>query len=149
MDIFNDEYFMKRAIMEAERGMEKGEVPVGAVIVSNDQIIARGHNLTEQLNDFTAHAEMQAYTSASNYFGNKYLDECTLYVTLEPCVMCAGAAYWTRVGKIVFGAYDERRGYSLIANSILHPKTKVVGGVLAYECSELIKGFFKAKRRTS
>lgn len=134
--------------MEAERGMEKGEVPVGAVIVSNDQIIARGHNLTEQLNDFTAHAEMQAYTSASNYFGNKYLNECTLYVTLEPCVMCAGAAYWTRMGKIVFGAYDKKRGYSLIDNSILHPKTKVVGGVLADDCSELIKRFFIAKRNS-
>ncbi len=137
---------MKKAIMEAEKGMEKGEVPVGAIIVSNDQIIARGHNLTEQLNDFTAHAEMQAYTSASNYFGNKYLDECTLYVTLEPCVMCAGAAYWTRVGKIVFGTYDKRRGYSLVGNSILHPKTKVTGGILEAECSELIKGFFKNKR---
>ena len=137
---------MKRAILEAEIGMEKGEVPVGAIIVSNDQIIARGYNLTEQLNDFTAHAEMQAYTSASNYFGNKYLDECILYVTLEPCVMCAGAAYWTRVGKIVFGAYDKRRGYSLVGNSILHPKTKVIGGILEAECSELIKGFFKNKR---
>ena len=146
MDIFNDEYFMKRAIMEAEKGIAKGEVPVGAVIVSNDQIIARGHNLTEQLNDFTAHAEMQAYTSASNYFGNKYLNECTLYVTLEPCIMCAGAAYWTRMGKIVFGAYDKKRGYSLIDNAILHPKTIVVGGVLADDCSELIKRFFIAKR---
>ena len=146
MDIFNDEYFMNRALIEAQQAFDIGEVPVGAVIVSNNQIIARGHNLTEQLNDFTAHAEMQAYTSASNYFGNKYLDECTLYVTLEPCVMCAGAAYWTRIGKIVFGAYDNKRGFTLINNRIIHPKTTVIGGVLEAESQQLLTDFFSDKR---
>jgi tRNA(adenine34) deaminase len=146
MDVFNDEYFMRRAIIEAQRAEELGEVPVGAVIVSNKQIIARGHNLTEQLKDFTAHAEMQAFTSASIFFGNKYLEDCTLYVTLEPCVMCAGAAFWTRISKIVFGAYDGKRAYSVHSKTILHPKTKIVGGILEEECSALIRGFFKAKR---
>ena len=137
---------MKRALMEAQHAFDIGEIPVGAVIVANDQIIARAHNLTEQLNDFTAHAEMQAYTSASNYFGNKYLNECTLYVTLEPCVMCAGAAFWTRIGRIVFGAYDPKRGFSAINSGLLHPKTQVLGGVLEAESMDLIKKFFAQKR---
>ena len=132
--------------MEAQHALDIGEIPVGAVIVANDQIIARAHNLTEQLHDFTAHAEMQAYTSASNYFGNKYLDECTLYVTLEPCVMCAGAAFWTRIGRIVFGAHDPKRGFSTLNNDLLHPKTVVVGGVLEAESMDLLKKFFAQKR---
>lgn len=137
---------MKRALMEAERAFERGEVPVGAVVVSDNQIIARAHNLTEQLNDFTAHAEMQAFTSASNYFANKYLNECTLYVTLEPCIMCGGAAFWTRIGKIVFGAYDEKKGFTTLKDSILHPKTKIEGGVLEFESKKLLSSFFEKKR---
>ena len=147
MDIFNDEYFMKRALIEAEKAMDLGEVPIGAVIVSNNQIIARGYNLSEQLNDFTAHAEMQAYTSASNYLGNKYLNECTLYVTLEPCVMCAGAAYWTRIGKIVFGAYDTKRGFTLLNKNIIHQKTTIIGGLMDKESQYLLKKFFSQKRK--
>lgn len=146
MDIFNDEYFMKRALVEAEAAFAKGEVPVGAVIVSDNQIIARAHNLTEQLNDFTAHAEMQAFTSASNFFGNKYLNECTLYVTLEPCLMCAGAAFWTRIGRIVFGAYDKKKGLTTFQDSILHPKTKISGGVLEDDSITLLSAFFESKR---
>lgn len=146
MDIFSDEYFMKRALVEAERAFEIGEVPIGAVIVAENQIIARAHNLSEQLNDFTAHAEMQAYTSASNYLGSKYLNECTLFVTLEPCVMCAGAAFWTRIGRVVFGAYDPKRGYSIFDSSIIHPKTKISGGVLEAESRKLLEDFFKMKR---
>lgn len=147
MDIFSDEYFMKQALLEAQKAFDKDEVPIGAVIVSNDQIIARAHNLTEQLNDFTAHAEMQAYTSASNYLGNKYLDECTLYVTLEPCLMCAGAAYWTRVSKIVFGARDLKKGFLNDHKDILHKKTELIEGVLQNECEEIITRFFKQKRK--
>ena len=147
MEIFSDEYFMKRALMEAQHAFDIGEIPVGAVIVANDQIIARAHNLTEQLKDFTAHAEMQAYTSASNYFGNKYLNECTLYVTLEPCVMCAGAAFWTRIGRIVFGAHDPKRGFSGINSGLLHPKTQVIGGILEAESRQLINDFFDSKRK--
>jgi len=143
----SDEHFMKQAFNEAEKAFEMGEVPVGAVITCSGRIIARAHNLTEKLTDFTAHAEMQAYTSASEYLGNKYLDECTLYVTLEPCLMCAGAAYWTRVGKIVFGAYDEKRGYLKYDAAPLHPKTEVVGGIMEAECGELISRFFKEMRR--
>jgi len=146
MEIYNDEYFMKRALVEAEKAASIGEVPVGALIVSNDQIIARAHNLSEQLNDFTAHAEMQAYTSASNYLGSKYLNECTLYVTLEPCIMCAGAAYWTRVGKIVYGASDLKRGFTLTKSSILHPKTSITGGVLEVECAQIMSEFFSKSR---
>ena len=137
---------MKRALVEAERAFEIGEVPIGAVIVADNQIIARAHNLSEQLNDFTAHAEMQAYTSASNYLGNKYLNDCTLYVTLEPCVMCAGAAFWTRVGRIVFAAYDEKRGFSTYNASLLHPKTSIQGGVMEKESQGLLKLFFEQKR---
>lgn len=145
---FDDEYFMKKALNEAYIALEKGEVPVGAVIVMNDQIIARGHNLTEQLNDVTAHAEMQAFTAASNFLGGKYLQDCTLYVTLEPCQMCAGASYWTQIGKIVYGASDIQRGYSKL-NTQLHPKTKVVSGVLENECSQIIKDFFLSKRKNN
>ncbi len=141
-----DDYFMKQALIEAQKAFEIDEVPVGAVIVCKDKIIARAHNYTERLNDFTAHAEMQAFTSASEYLGNKYLNECTLYVTLEPCVMCAGAGFWTRIGKIVFGATDERRGYARLSDNVLHPTTEVVGGVLETECSVLLKQFFQNKR---
>ena len=143
-----DEHFMRLAIQEAEAAFEADEVPVGAVIVSKGRVIARGHNLTERLNDFTAHAEMQAYTSATEFLGGKYLDQCTLYVTLEPCVMCAGGAYLTRLGRIVFGAYDEKRGFSSVAphSQILHPKTIVQGGVMETECSTLLKDFFRLKR---
>ena len=142
---FDDVYFMKRALQEASTALEKNEVPVGAVIVMNDQIIARAHNLTETLNDVTAHAEMQAFTAATDFLGGKYLNQCTLYVTLEPCQMCAGASYWAQLGKIVFGAYDSQRGFQKCKTQ-LHPKTKVVGGVLEEECGSLIKQFFIQKR---
>jgi len=137
---------MREALKEARKAHELDEVPVGAVIVCKDRIIARAHNLTERLTDVTAHAEMQAFTAAANFLGGKYLDECTLYVTLEPCVMCAGASFWTQIGKIVFGAYDEKRGYSLTGAELLHPQTTVVPGILEKECSELLKNFFKMKR---
>ena len=143
---FNDKFFMKEALKEAEKAKEKSEIPVGCVIVSNNQIIARAHNYTEALNDVTAHAEMQAFTSASDYLGGKYLDSCTLYVTLEPCTMCAGAAYWTRIKRIVYGAKDPKRGFSRLNESILHPKTQVVSGVLEMESSILLSNFFKDKR---
>lgn len=138
--------FMREALKEAQRALERDEVPVGAVVVCQNKIIGRGHNLTENLNDVTAHAEMQAFTAAANFLGGKYLNECTLYVTLEPCVMCAGAAYWTQVGKIVYGARDEKRGFLLTSARILHPKTQLTGGILAEECSVLLKDFFKKKR---
>jgi tRNA(adenine34) deaminase len=141
-----DEYFMRMALAEAHKAAEQDEVPIGAVIVCKDQVIARTHNFTEHLVDFTAHAEMQAFTSATNFLGNKYLNDCTLYVTMEPCLMCAGAAFWTRIGKIVFGAYDERRGYQRLNENILHPSTQVVGGVLEEECGALVKEFFRKKR---
>jgi len=147
MDVFSDEYFMKQALVEAQKAFDKGEVPIGAVIVSDNRIIARAHNLTEQLNDFTAHAEMQAYTSASNYLGNKYLDECTLFVTLEPCVMCAGAAFWTRIDRIVYGASDKRKGFLQINEAVLAPKTKIKGGVLAEQAIELLETFFTQRRK--
>jgi len=140
------EHFMKQALLEAQKAFEADEVPVGAVIVCNNKIIARTHNFTERLTDFTAHAEMQAFTSASEYLGNKYLDKCILYVTLEPCTMCAGAAFWTRIGKIVYGSSDERRGYNRITESVLHPSTEVIGGVLQEESSNLMKSFFQNKR---
>ncbi len=146
MDPFNDEYFMKQALKEAEIALEKDEVPVGAVIVHNNKIIARGHNLTETLNDVTAHAEMQAFTSASDFIGGKYLKNCILYVTLEPCIMCAGASYWTQIDKIVYGTHDDKRGFKKIGTDILHPSTKVTGGVLAKECALLLKSFFADKR---
>lgn len=146
IEAFGDDYFMKRAFSEALMASEKGEVPVGAVVVSNGKIIARAHNLTETLNDVTAHAEMQAITAAANLLGGKYLNDCTLYVTLEPCVMCAGALAWAQIGRIVFGAYDEKRGFSKFAPQVLHPKTELEGGVLQTECAELIQDFFKSKR---
>ena len=138
---FDDTYFMKKALLEAEEAYEKGEIPVGAIVVANNTIIARSHNLTELLNDVTAHAEMQVITSAANHIGGKYLTDCTLYVTLEPCQMCAGALYWSQISKIVFGAEDTQRGYRVMGTK-LHPKTKVVSGVLAEDASLLLKRFF-------
>lgn len=143
---FNDEYFMRQAYLEAQKAFEKDEVPVGAVLVCKNKIIARSHNLTEQLTDFTAHAEMQAFTAGADYLDNKYLNECTLYVTLEPCVMCAGAAFWTRLGRLVFGAHDERRGYQRLTEKVLHPVTQVLGGIMEDECSSIMKQYFSQKR---
>lgn len=142
----DDTYYMKQALMEAQRAAERGEVPVGAVVVCHDRIIARSHNLTETLNDVTAHAEMQAITAAANYLGGKYLTDCALYVTVEPCVMCAGAIAWSQMGRLVFGASDEKRGYHKYAPKALHPKTIVIQGVLADECALLMKQFFQKKR---
>lgn len=145
-NIFTDEYFMKKALQEAEMAFEKGEIPVGAVVVVNNTVIARSHNLTELLNDVTAHAEMQAITSAANYLGGKYLKDCTLYVTLEPCQMCAGALYWSQITKIVYGASDEHRGFVKMGAK-LHPKTIVVSGVMADEAGDLMKRFFVQRRK--
>ena len=143
---FTDDYFMKKALQEAEMAFEKGEIPVGAIIVIDNKVIARSHNLTELLNDVTAHAEMQSITAAANYLGGKYLMGCTLYVTLEPCQMCAGALYWSQISKIVYGATDENRGFIKMGTQ-LHPKTTVVKGVLANEASELMKRFFAERRK--
>ena len=143
---FNDTYFMKKALQEAEMAFEKGEIPVGALIVINNTIIARSHNLTELLHDVTAHAEMQAITAAANYLDGKYLKDCTLYVTLEPCQMCAGALYWSQISKIVYGASDEQRGFVSMGTQ-LHPKTEVVSGILAEEAAELMKRFFAERRK--
>ena len=137
---------MQEALKEARKAFDADEVPVGAVIVCEGRIIARAHNLSERLTDSTAHAEMQAFTSASSHLGGKYLKECTLYVTLEPCPMCAGASFWAQVGKIVYGAKDEKRGYSTLSKKIIHPKTKIVSGILAEECGKLMSDFFKKKR---
>ena len=145
-NIFTDDYFMKKALQEAEMAFELGEIPVGAVIVVNNTVIARSHNLTEMLNDVTAHAEMQSITAAANYLGGKYLKDCTLYVTLEPCQMCAGALYWSQISKIVFGARDEQRGFMTMGTK-LHPKTTVVSGVMADEAAELMKRFFLERRK--
>ncbi|MGB3150862.1 MAG: nucleoside deaminase [Maribacter sp.] len=142
---FDDTYFMKKALQEAECAFKKGEIPVGAVIVVKDRIIARAHNLTEQLNDVTAHAEMQAITAAANFLGGKYLKDCTLYVTLEPCQMCAGALYWSQISKIVFAAPDSRRGCGVMGAQ-LHPKTIITGGLLEREASDLLHRFFEKKR---
>ncbi|MCP4977178.1 MAG: nucleoside deaminase [Maribacter sp.] len=142
---FDDKYYMKKALQEAEAAYEKGEVPIGAIIVINDRIIARAHNLTEQLNDVTAHAEMQAITAAANFLGGKYLQNCTMYVTLEPCQMCAGALYWSQLAKIVYAAKDPERGCSVMGTK-LHPKTEIFGGILENEASELLKRFFIEKR---
>ncbi len=147
IQLYSDEYFMKEALKEAQKAFEKDEVPVGAIVVWNNRIIARAHNLTETLTDVTAHAEMQAFTAASNAIGGKYLNECTLYVTVEPCLMCAGAAYWTQLGKIVYGASDEQRGFTKIRQKLLHPKTQVVSGILEYQCSKVVKDFFSKKRK--
>ncbi len=145
LDPLPNDYFMKKALQEAEMAFEKGEVPVGVVVVIDDRIIARGHNLTETLNDVTAHAEMQAITAAANFLGGKYLKNCTLYVTLEPCQMCAGALYWSQIKKIVYGAKDIERGCTAL-NTKLHPKTEMIGGVLEAECSSILKRFFIEKR---
>ncbi|WP_314054989.1 nucleoside deaminase [Capnocytophaga gingivalis] len=143
--ILSDTYFMQKALQEAQIAFEQGEVPVGAVITIGERIIAKAHNLTEKLTDVTAHAEMQAITAASEYLGGKYLMDCTLYVTLEPCVMCAGALYWSQIGKVVYGATDSKRGYHLFGN-LLHPKTQLVQGVLEDACSQLVKDFFLQRR---
>ena len=145
-NLFTDEHWMREALKEAKIALSKNEVPVGAVIVTGNRIITRAHNLTETLTDVTAHAEMQAITSAASYLGGKYLKDCTLFVTLEPCLMCAGALYWAQISKIVYGASDAKRGYSLQAGSPLHPSTKVVNGILEDECATLLKDFFKKKR---
>jgi tRNA(adenine34) deaminase len=144
--LFSDDYFMKEALKEAQKAFDKDEVPIGAVIVCNNRIIARAHNLTETLNDVTAHAEMQAFTSASNAIGGKYLTDCTLYVTLEPCVMCAGAAFWTQIPKVVYGAADPKRGFSLVNSALFHPKTQIISGVLESDCSIIVRDFFRKKR---
>lgn len=142
----DDQYYMKQALLAAQEAGDRGEVPVGAVVVCKDRIIARAYNLTETLTDVTAHAEMQAITAAASALGGKYLNECTLYVTVEPCVMCAGAIAWAQMGKLVFGAEDEKRGYQRYASDALHPKTKVIKGVLSEECATLMKVFFASKR---
>lgn len=142
---FDDNYFMKRALQEAERAFESGEVPIGAVVVTDNRIIGRAYNLTERLRDVTAHAEMQAITAASNFLGGKYLHHCTLYVTLEPCQMCAGALYWSQIFKVVYGAADLERGFNVMGTR-LHPKTEIQGGVLENEASELLKRFFIQRR---
>lgn len=144
---FSDEYFMKQAMQEAHKAFDADEIPVGAIIVCNNRIIARAHNLTERLNDVTAHAEMQAITAAANYLGGKYLIDCTLYVTLEPCNMCAGALAWSQISKIVYGASDEKRGYSRFTPNPLHPRTEVITGILEDESSDLIRSFFAKKRK--
>jgi tRNA(adenine34) deaminase len=144
--MLDDEFYMKEALREAQKAAAEDEVPIGCVIVWKDRVIARAYNRTEQLKDFTAHAEMQAYTSASDYLNNKYLNECVLYVTLEPCAMCSGAAFWTQIGRIVYGATDFKRGISAVSNQILHPSTQITGGILAQECSGLLTAFFKKKR---
>lgn len=141
-----DELYMKEALRLAKQAYEEDEVPIGAIIVSQGKIIGKGYNLTERLHDVTAHAEMQAFTAASNFVGGKYLKNCTLYVTIEPCVMCAGASYWTQISKIVFGASDEKRGYSKFSSAIIHPKTEILGGVLAEDCAALVTSFFRNKR---
>ena len=146
LEPFSHDYFMKKAFLEATFAFDKGEIPVGAIVVIDDKIIARSHNLTELLNDVTAHAEMQAITAAANFLGGKYLKGCTLYVTLEPCQMCAGALYWSQISKIVFGAPDDNRGFIKMGTQ-LHPKTEVVQGVMAEECSEIMKLFFESKRK--
>lgn len=143
--MFSDEYFMRMALSEAENALEKDEVPIGCVIVSQNRVIARAHNLTETLNDVTAHAEMQAITAAANFLGGKYLKNCTLYVTLEPCVMCSGALSWSQISRVVIGARDEQRGF-INKNLSLHPKTEITVGIMENECSEIVKEFFRSKR---
>lgn len=146
ISIFSDEYFMQQALLEAEKALSLGEIPVGAIVISNNRIIARAHNLTEQLNDVTAHAEMQAITAAANFLGGKYLKDCTLYVTLEPCNMCAGALAWSQITKIVYGATDEKRGFTRFNPSPLHPRTEIISGILSDKCSSIIRNFFATKR---
>ena len=144
----NDEHYMRQALKEAQRAYDEGEVPIGAVIVMNDKIIGRGYNQVEKLTDSTAHAEIIALTAAFNFLGSKYLPDATLYVTIEPCLMCSGALYWSKIGKIVYGADDEKNGYKKVAenNSPFHPKTEIISGILKEEAVQLMKGFFKAKR---
>lgn len=144
--ILNDEYFMKQALKEAQIAFDKEEVPIGAIVVCQERIIARAHNLTQTLNDVTAHAEMQALTAAANVLGSKYLVDCTLYVTLEPCPMCAGGLFWSQISKVVYGSSDSKRGYQLFSPNLLHPKTKLISGILQEECTSLMKEFFKKKR---
>lgn len=146
LSVFSDEYFMKQAFNQAKLAFDAGEIPIGAVVVSNNKIIARTHNQTELLNDFTAHAEMLAFTSASEYFSNKYLNKCTLYVTLEPCLMCAGASFWTRIGKVVYGANDPKRGFKSVNSPVFHPKTEIKGGIMSRECAEILDLFFSQQR---
>ena len=146
MEPLSDEYFMKKAIDEAYKAFDKDEVPVGAIIVFENRIIAKGHNLTEKLTDFTAHAEMQVFTSASEFLNNKYLNKCTLYVTLEPCIMCAGALFWSQLGKLVYASKDHKRGFSIHSKKILHPKTEILDGIMSEKCAKLLKDFFKQKR---
>ncbi len=146
IDIYTDEFFMKEALKEAQKAFEKDEVPIGAIIVCNNTIIARAHNMTEELNDTTAHAEMIAITAAENYLGSKYLNDCSLYVTLEPCVMCAGASYWSRLHRVIYGAPDHRYGYKKSGDKLFHPKTELISGVMAEEANLLLKNFFKNKR---
>ncbi len=146
LSVFSDDHFMREALRQAEKAFELGEIPVGAVVVCDQRIIARAHNFTERLNDVTAHAEMQAFTAAADFLGGKYLNDCTLYVTLEPCVMCAGASYWTQIGRVVYGAPDPKRGFSRLNENLLHPKTEVLSGILENECSALLKEFFAKKR---
>lgn len=141
-----DEMYMRKALAEAQQALAEGEIPIGAIVVCQDHVIARAHNLTETLHDVTAHAEMQAITSAANELGGKYLKDCTLYVTIEPCVMCAGALGWAQLSRIVYGAADEKRGYQLYAPRALHPKTTIKGGILEEECRQLMQDFFKNKR---
>jgi len=143
---YNDEYFMRQAFQEAQKAYELGEIPVGAVVVVNQQVIARAHNLTERLHDVTAHAEMQAITAAAEFLGGKYLKNCTLYVTLEPCVMCAGALYWSQLDKIIYATRDEKRGAGRFGTELYHPKTVITNGPMAEECSHLMKAFFEGKR---
>lgn len=146
IELFSDEYFMKQALVEAQKAFDKEEIPVGAIIVVNNSIVARAYNLTETLNDVTAHAEMQVITAAASAIGSKYLDECTMYITLEPCVMCAGAIFWSQLQKLVYGATDTKRGYTRLQLPLLHPKTQVIKGVMAHESELLMKEFFGKKR---
>ena len=147
LSVFSDEHFMKEAFKEAQKAFDEDEVPVGAIIVCDNKIIARAHNMTERLNDVTAHAEMLAFTSATDFLGGKYLNECTLYVTLEPCVMCAGASYWTQLKKVVYGASDTKRGFSKHQEKLLHPKTEIVKGTMKVVCGEILMQFFEKKRK--
>jgi tRNA(adenine34) deaminase len=147
LNVYTPEYFMRQALQEAQKAFEEGEVPVGAVVVNNGVIISRGYNQTEKLQDVTAHAEILAITAASNYLNSKYLDDCTIYITLEPCIMCAGALAWSQIGKVVFGATDDKRGFMLQGRHLLHPKTKLELGILEKECGEILTTFFKKLRK--
>ena len=146
LEVFNDEYFMRQALYQATLAYELGEIPVGAIIVCEQQIIARGHNSSEQLKDVTAHAEVIAITAASNFLDSKYLNDCTLYVTLEPCIMCAGALFWSQIGKVVYGASDPKRGFMRFGKELLHPKTKLAEGVMKGQCAVLLQRFFQERR---